>query len=103
MTGLDPFDPMVIAPGLAAIPLTPTPWDDLPNGQYAVDPQGIVWQRRAGLWHRDPWWQGCDAAEIIDICDAFETFAYDLGWTRKHVEDSVGLLTPIILPDQPSI
>ena len=95
---LDPFDPTVIAPGVAAIPLTPTPWDDLPDGQHAVTPDGTVWQRRAGLWHRHPWWQGSTAEEIIAVCDDPDEYAYSLGWTRKHVEENVGGLMTIDLP-----
>lgn len=95
---LDPFDPTVIAPGLAAIPLTPTPWDDLPDGQHAVTPDGTVWQRRNGLWHRHPWWQGSTVEETVAVCADPDEYAYDLGWTRKHVEESVGSLTPITLP-----
>lgn len=98
---LDPFDPTVIAPGLIAIPLEPTPWDDLPDGQHAVTPDGIVWGRRDGLWHRDPWWQGTDADsvdEFIEICADPNAWAYDLGHPRKNVEESHGPLTPVALP-----
>lgn len=98
---LDPFDPTLIAPGVAAVPLTPTPWDDLPDGQLAVTPDGTVWQRRSGLWHRSPWWQGFDYEEIVAICADPEEYAYDLDWTRKHLEDHVGPLTPITLPGAP--
>lgn len=99
---LDPFDPVVIAPGVAAIPLTPAPWDDLPDGQHAVTPDGSVWQRRKGLWHRDPWWQGLVAREIVAVCAEPDEWAFGLGWTRKHVEEHVGPLTPITLPKEPS-
>lgn len=95
---LDPLDPSAVAPGVAAVPLTSTPWDDLPDGQHAVTPDGTVWQRRSGLWHREPWWQGSDADEIVNICSDPDEYAYDLGWTRKQVEENVGPLTPITLP-----
>jgi hypothetical protein len=95
---LDPIDATQIAPGLVAIPLGPTPWDDLNDGQHAITPDGVVWQRREGLWHRDPWWQGNDAAETCEVCSDPGDWAYDLGWSRKHIEDSVGPLTPITLP-----
>lgn len=98
MTALDPLDPTLVAPGVAAIPLTSTPWDDLPDGQHAVTPNGVVWQRRSGLWHRDPWWQGSEASEIVNVCTDPDEYAYDLGWTRKHVEDTHGPLTSITLP-----
>jgi hypothetical protein len=98
VTALDPLDPTSIMPDLTVVPLTPTPWDDLPDGQHAVTPDGAVWQRRAGLWHRDPWWQGSDAEEIIAVCTEPDEYAFDLGWTRKHVEETVGPLTPIRLP-----
>jgi hypothetical protein len=96
---LDPIDPTQIAPNMAAIPLAPTVWDDLSDGQHAVTPDGTVWQRREGLWYRDPWWQGEDAEQIIAVCTDPSEWAYALGWTRKHVEDAVGLLAPITLPE----
>jgi len=95
---LDPIDPTVIGPGLAAIPLAPTVWDDLPDGQWAVTPDGRVFRRRNGLWHLDPWWQGTDGAEIIAVCEYPNQWAYDSGWPRKMVEDAHGVLTPITLP-----
>lgn len=98
---LDPFDPTEIAPGVVAIPLTPTPWDDAEDGQHAVTPDGTVWQRRAGLWHQDPWWQQSDAEEIKAICADPDEWAYGNGWTRKHIEDAYGPLTPITLPEEP--
>lgn len=51
---LDPIEPTVIGPGLAAVSLAPTVWDDLPDWQYALTPDGIVWQRRRGLWWPAP-------------------------------------------------
>lgn len=95
---LDPIDPTPITPGLVAIPLSPTVWDDLLDGQHAVTPDGWVWQRREGLWVGDPWWQEVDAAEIIAICAEPNEWAYDMGWPRAHVEDTHGSLTPITLP-----
>ena len=95
---LDPIEPTVIGPGLAAIPLIPTPWDDAEDGQCAVTHDGTVWQRRKGLWHMNPWWQGTPAEEIIAICAKPDHWAYDLDWTRKQVEDAKGLLTPIVPP-----
>lgn len=95
---LDPIEPTQIGPGLAAIPLIPTPWDDLPDGQHAVTEDGTVWQRRKGLWWRDPWWQGSDAEQIVAVCANPDEWAYSNGWTRKQVEDSQGPLMPITLP-----
>lgn len=95
---LDPIEPTQIGPGLVAIPLEPTPWDDLEDGQYAVTPNGTVWLRRKGLWFREPWYQGSDAEEIIAVCADPDEWAYNNGWTRKHVEDATGPLTPITLP-----
>ena len=95
---LDPIDPTVIGPGLAAIPLAPTVWDDLTDGQHAVTPGGIVWQRRGGLWHMDPWWQREVAEQIIAICAEPDEWAYDNGWPRGYVEDAYGPLTAITLP-----
>jgi hypothetical protein len=96
---LDPIEPTQIAPNVTAIPLAPTVWDDLPDGQHAVTPDGTVWQRRDGLWFADPWWQREDAEQVIAVCAAPDEWAYGLGWTRKHVEDTSGPLTPIALPD----
>lgn len=99
---LDPIDPTPIGPGLTAIPLTATPWDELEDGQYAVTPDGTVFVRRDDLWHLSPWWQGSDGAEIVAICENPDEWAYDLGWTRKHIEDARGPLTPITLPTPPT-
>jgi hypothetical protein len=100
---LDPIDPTAISPGLAAVPLAPSVWDDLPDGQHALTDNAVVWVRRNGLWHRDPWWQGEDADQIKAVCADPDEWAYDLGWPRKYVEDAHGPLTPITLPreDQP--
>lgn len=98
MSRLDPIEPTAIAPGLVAIPLTPTPWDDAEDGQCAVTSDGTVWKRRDGLWHRHPWWQGVDTEQIVAVCEEPDEWAYDLGWTRKHIEESVGALTYIALP-----
>jgi hypothetical protein len=96
---LDPIEPTAISPGLAAIPLAPTPWDDAEDGQHAVTPNGIVFHRRGGLWHMYPWWQNNgDGAEIAAICAGPDEWAFDLDWTRKHVEDAHGPLTFITLP-----
>ena len=98
-TPIDPIDPTVIGPGLVAIPMAPTVWDDLPDGQHAVTPNGLVFQRRDCLWHMDPWWQGNgDGEEIAAICAKPESWAFDMGWPRKYVEDAHGVLTPITLP-----
>ena len=97
-TLLDPFDPVLLAHGLVAVPLTPTPWDDLPDGQHAITTNGTVWQRKDGLWHRQPWWQGCTYAEVLAVCTDPDEYAYSLCWTRKQVEESVGPLTLINLP-----
>lgn len=101
-TPLDPIEPTQIAPSVAAIPLTPTPWDDAEDGQCAVTSDGTMWQQRKGLWHRHPWWQGSDAGEIVAVCEDPDEWAFDLGWTRKHVEDTSGPLTPITLPGGPN-
>ena len=98
MTELDPIDPTVIGPGLVAVPLGPTVWDDLPDGQHAVAPDGTVYQRRGGLWFRDPWWQGSDGEEVVAICDNPDGWAYDNGWPRAYIEAAEGGLTPIVLP-----
>lgn len=84
--------------GLVAVPLTSTPGDDVKDGSSAVTPDGTVWQHRKGLWYEHPWWQRCDAEEIIAVCDDPEEWAYNLGWTREQVEESVGALTYIHLP-----
>lgn len=73
---LDPIEPTRIAPNLTAIPLGPTVWDDLPDGQHAVTPDGTVWQRRNGLWHMDPWYQREDADQIIAVCAEPDAWAY---------------------------
>lgn len=98
MGELDPLDPTAIAPGVIAIPLEPTPWDDLPDGQHAVTPDGTVWQRRGGLWFRDPWWQGMEADDIAAVCADPDEWAYSLGWPRRDVEDGNGPLRAITLP-----
>lgn len=95
---LDPIDPTPIGPGLTAVPLAPTPWDDCEDGQHAVTGDGTVFVRRRGLWHFAAWWQGTDGAEIIAICLNPGEWAYDTGWPRKMVEDAKGPLTPISLP-----
>lgn len=95
---LDPIDPTAIGPGLTAIPLGATPWDELGDGQHAVVRDGTVWVRRAGMWHRDPWWQRRDADEIVAVCADPDGWAYDMGWTRKHIEDTYGPMTPVALP-----
>lgn len=96
---LDPIEPTAITPNLTAIPLTPTVWDDLPDGQHAVTPNGIVFQRRKGLWHMDPWWQNNgDGAEIAAICADPDSWAYNDGWPRHIVEDAHGPLDPVKLP-----
>lgn len=96
---IDPIEPTEIAPGLVAIPMSPTVWDDLEDGQHAVTANGIVFQRRDGLWHMNPWWQDDgDGAEIAAICADPDEWAYDMGWPRKQVEDAHGPLTPITLP-----
>ena len=98
-TPIDPINPTVIGPGLVAIPMAPTVWDDLPNGQHAVTPNGLVFQRRDGLWHMDPWWQNNGGGEeVIAICAKPDSWDYDGGWPRKYVEDAHGPLTPITLP-----
>lgn len=97
-TPLDPIDPTAIGPGLAAIPLSPTPWDDLLDWQHAVTPDGIVWQRRDGLWSPDPWWQLEDAEQIKAVCADPDEWAYGGGWPRKMVEEAHGPLEPIDLP-----
>ena len=99
MTALDPIDPTAISPGLAAAPLTPPVWDDAEDGQHAVTPNGVVFQRRDGLWHMDPWWQTEGGQQIADICAAPDAWAFDLGWPRKFVEETHGVLTSITLPD----
>lgn len=96
---VDPIEPTQIAPNALVIPLAPTVWDDLPDGQHAVTPDGTVWQRRGGLWYAYPWWQREDAAQIIAVCADPGEWAYDNGWPRKMVEDACGTLTPIALPD----
>ena len=98
---LDPIDATQIAPGVAVIPLIPTPWDDLPDGQHAVTPDGTVWKRNSGLWRMDPWYQRDDAEQIIAVCENPDEWAYGNDWTRKHVEDAFGPLTPITLPGGP--
>lgn len=95
---LDPTEPTEIGPGLAAIPLHPTPWDDLDDGTRAVTRNGVVWERRAGMWHRSPWWQGSDGDEIIAICADPDDWAYDLPYSRAHVEEAYGPLAPVVLP-----
>ena len=95
---LDPIEPTLIGPGLVATPLTPTVWDDMPDGQHAVTPNGIVFQRRKGLWFMDPWWQREDAEQIIAVCAEPDEWAYNNGWPRKNIEDAHGPLTPITLP-----
>lgn len=96
---LDPIEPTPIGPGLTAIPMSPTVWDDLPDGQHAVTPNGIVFRRRNGLWHMDPWWQNNgDGEQIAEICADPDEWAFDSGWPRKVVEDAHGALTPITLP-----
>lgn len=96
---LDPIEPTAIGPGLTAIPLTPSVWDDAEDGQHAVTPNGLVFQRRDGLWHMDPWWQNNgDGEQIAAICADPDEWAYDSGWPRKYVEDAHGPLTPVALP-----
>ena len=95
---LDPIEPTTIGPGLAAIPLTPTVWDDAEDWQHAVTSNGMVWQRRRGLWWPSPWWQGSDAEEIKAVCANPDDWAYSNGWPRKMVEDAHGPLEPITLP-----
>lgn len=97
---LDPIEPTRIGPGLAAIPLAPTVWDDLPDWQYALTPDGIVWQRRRGLWWPAPWWQTEDADQIKAICAEPDEWAYASGWPRKMVEEAHGPLEPITLPGE---
>lgn len=95
---LDPIEPTEIGPGLVAIPISPTVWDDLPDGQHAVAPDGSVFQRRKGLWYPIPWWQGSDAAEIIAVCAHPDEWAWCSGWPRHAIEIAHGPLTPITLP-----
>jgi hypothetical protein len=95
---LDPIAPTVIAPKAAAVPLAPTAWDDISDGQHTVTPDGRVWHRRTGLWHADPWWQGVTVDEITDVCSRPDEYAYDLGWPRAVVEDVHGPMTPVQLP-----
>lgn len=95
---IDPVDPTVVAPGVVAIPLSPSVWDDLKDGQHALTANGSVWLRRGGLWHPDPWWQGMDGEEIKAVCVDPDDWAYDNGWPRKYVEDAHGPLAPITLP-----
>lgn len=97
---LDPIDPTEIAPGVVAVPLAPTVWDDAEDGHHAVTDDGTVWERREGLWHQRPWWQNETAAQVVAVCADPEEWAYDLGWTRSHVEDTRGPLTPITLPGE---
>ena len=97
---LDPIDPTRITDRLAAIPLTPTVWDDMPDWQYALTPDGIVWQRRRGLWWPAPWWQTEDAEQIVAVCANPDEWAYASGWPRKMVEDAHGPLEPITLPQE---
>lgn len=100
---LDPIESTAIGPGLAAIPLGATVWDDAEDGQHAVTPDGIVFQCRKGLWHMDPWWQNNgDGAEIAAICADPDEWAFDSGWPRKMVEDAHGPLTYITLPKESS-
>ena len=98
---LDPIDPTEIAPGVVVVPQTPSPWDDAEDGQHAVTPDGLVYERRDGLWHLDPWWQTEDHDQIVAICADPDEWAYDNGWPRKYVEDTHGPLTPITLPEVP--
>lgn len=95
---LDPIDPTPIAPGLVAIPLTPTPWDQFNDGQVGLTQDGTVWQRRHGLWHRHPWWQSEDADQIRAVCSNPGEWAYDMGWTLAQVEATKGPIEPITLP-----
>ena len=97
---LDWIDPIDIDPRLTVIPLAPTVWDDAKDGQHAVTDDGIVWERRDGLWWRHPWWQNSDAEEIIATCADPDEWAYSLGWPRKNVEDAHGSLTYITLPKE---
>lgn len=97
---LDPIEPTVIGPGLAAVSLAPTVWDDLPDWQYALTPDGIVWQRRRGLWWPAPWWQTEDADQIKAVCAEPDEWAYASGWPRKMVEDAYGKLEPVTLPGE---
>src|ERR1044072_6802921 len=96
---LDPIEPTVIGPGLVAVPMTPTVWDDLPDGQHVLTPDGRVWRRRGGLWYLDPWWQGEDAEQIKAICENPDKWAFNLSWTRAQVEDAYGPMEPIMLPE----
>jgi hypothetical protein len=95
---LDPIEATAIGPGLAAISLAPTVWDDLPDGQHALTPDGVVWQRRRGLWWPSPWWQLEDAEQIKATCADPDSWAYASGWPRKMIEDAHGPLEPITLP-----
>lgn len=104
MTGvpLDPIDPTTVGPGITAIPIAPTVWDDADDGQHAVTEEGIVYQRRNGLWHMDPWYQGTDRAEIVDVCNDPASWSFGVGWPRAMIESTHGLLTYITLPPKPS-
>lgn len=98
---LDPIDPTILGPGLAAIPLAPTVWDDAEDGQHAVTQDATVWQRRDGLWWREPWWQGSDHDEIVAVCADPGEWAYGLGWPRDQLEAAHGPLTLIMIPEAP--
>lgn len=95
---LDPIEPTRINDCPVAIPLAPSVWDDLPDGQYALTSNGWVWQRRRGLWWPAPWWQTEDAEQIKAVCANPDEWAYANGWPRKMVEDALGPLEPINLP-----
>ncbi len=98
-TPIDPIEPTAIGPGLAAMSLASTVWDDMDDGQHAVSPDAVVWVRHKGIWHRAAWWQTIDAEEIVAICEDPDEWAYDLGWPRAWVEDHHGgALVPITLP-----
>lgn len=95
---LDPIGPTAITPNLVAVPMAPTVWDDLADGQHAVTGNGYVWLRRGGIWYADPWWQGADGAEIFMVCADSDSWAWGAGWPRHILEDAYGPLTPITLP-----
>lgn len=90
---------MSIKHGLVAVALTPE--DGVKEGQCAVTPDGTVWQYRTGFWRRYPWWQRSEAEEIIAICADPDDWHLDFKWTRKQIEESVGALIYIRLPNDP--
>lgn len=102
---VDPIDPTVIGPGLVIMSAGPTVWDDLPDGQLAYTDRTLngieaaehvtVWQRREGVWHRFPWWQGWAPDEFPAVLADPVTWGIDRGWSRGLLEETQGPLHPI--------